>query len=84
MKRQLDLRDVPDEHRHASASFPQSRARDGKPGDRREFQTSHYERGHNLPNWGVTTLMNVGLWVFHCHVLDHAEGCMMGDLMVMR
>lgn len=34
---------------------------DGKPGDRREFQTSHYDRGHNLPDPGAKTLMNVVL-----------------------
>ena len=25
----------------------------------------------------------LGMWMFHCHILEHAEGGMMGDLMVM-
>jgi FtsP/CotA-like multicopper oxidase with cupredoxin domain len=25
----------------------------------------------------------VGMWMFHCHILEHAELGMMGDLMVM-
>jgi FtsP/CotA-like multicopper oxidase with cupredoxin domain len=25
-----------------------------------------------------------GMWMFHCHILDHAEAGMMGSLMVME
>jgi FtsP/CotA-like multicopper oxidase with cupredoxin domain len=25
-----------------------------------------------------------GMWMFHCHILEHAELGMMGDLMVME
>ena len=25
----------------------------------------------------------LGMWMFHCHILEHAERGMMGDLMVM-
>jgi FtsP/CotA-like multicopper oxidase with cupredoxin domain len=25
----------------------------------------------------------IGMWMFHCHILEHAERGMMGDLMIM-
>jgi FtsP/CotA-like multicopper oxidase with cupredoxin domain len=25
-----------------------------------------------------------GMWMFHCHILDHAEAGMMGSLMLME
>jgi FtsP/CotA-like multicopper oxidase with cupredoxin domain len=43
----------------------------------------------NVPVYGTVKVVvryddRPGMWMFHCHILDHAEAGMMGSLMVME
>lgn len=67
---------------HLHGMFFQVLGADGKPDRARGWKdTVNVPRGTKLRF--AVRYEPLGMWMFHCHILEHAERGMMGDLMVM-
>ena len=66
---------------HLHGMFFQVLGADGKPDTSRGWKdTINIKRGTTLRF--AVRYEPLGMWMFHCHILEHAERGMMGDLMV--
>jgi FtsP/CotA-like multicopper oxidase with cupredoxin domain len=50
----------------------------------REWKDTINVPAHQTLRFAVAYDDRPGMWMFHCHILDHAELGMMGSLMLMR
>ena len=74
---------------HMHGFFFQVQSRTGPPDPFDPLDPFEWKDTVNVPiNGSVTFAVNFddrpGMWMFHCHILDHAEAGMMGSLMLME
>ena len=78
-----------DDHEHDRVRAPVPPARLLLPGAGRRRGPLEWKDTVNVPVDGTVSFVvryddRPGMWMFHCHILDHAEAGMMGSLMVME
>jgi FtsP/CotA-like multicopper oxidase with cupredoxin domain len=69
---------------HLHGFFFQVLEVDGQPWTRHEWKDTFTLRPHQKARIAITFDDRPGTWMFHCHILDHADLGMMGMLMLME
>jgi FtsP/CotA-like multicopper oxidase with cupredoxin domain len=68
---------------HIHGQFFKVLARDGRPVEERHWRDTVLVRPRETVDVGLVPL-DLGLWMLHCHILEHAESGMMTLVEVVR